>query len=29
MTDEDKAEMRKEEECVLHRLGFVREGEEL
>ena len=29
MTDEDKAEMRKEEEFVLHRLGFVREGEEL
>lgn len=29
MTDEDKTEMRKEEEFVLHRLGFVREGEEL
>ena len=29
MTDEDKAEMRKEEEFVLQRLGFVREGEEL
>ena len=29
MTDEDKVEMRKEEEFVLHRLGFVREGEEL
>lgn len=29
MTDEDKAEMRKEEEFVLHRLDFVREGEEL
>ena len=29
MTDEETAEMRKEEEFVLHRLGFVREGEEL
>ncbi|MCH4166661.1 MAG: rRNA maturation RNase YbeY [Megasphaera sp.] len=29
MTDEDKAEMRKEEEFILHRLGYVRQGEEL
>ena len=25
----DKAEMRKEEEFILQRLGYVREGEEL
>lgn len=29
MTPEDKAEMRKEEEFILHRLGYVRPGEEL
>ena len=27
--DDDKAEMRKEEEFILHRLGYVRQGEEL
>lgn len=29
MTQEDKEEMRKEEEFVLHRLGYVRPGENL
>ena len=29
MEPDDKAEMRKEEEFILHRLGYVRKGEEL
>ena len=29
MEPDDKAEMRKEEEFILHRLGYVRQGEEL
>ncbi|ERT60280.1 MULTISPECIES: rRNA maturation RNase YbeY [Megasphaera] len=29
LTDEDKAEMRKEEEFILQRLGYVRQGEAL
>ncbi|WP_443867782.1 rRNA maturation RNase YbeY, partial [Megasphaera sp.] len=29
MEPDDKAEMRKEEEFILQRLGYVREGEEL
>ncbi|WP_444321721.1 rRNA maturation RNAse YbeY, partial [Megasphaera sp.] len=29
MVPDDKAEMRKEEEFILQRLGYVREGEEL